>query len=245
MARGRSRKTVAIIQSNYIPWKGYFDIIHDVDEFVFHDDLQYTKGDWRNRNKIKTARGTRWLTVPCGTDERRRVCEVELSDPSWQTKHWSALQRCYGDAEFFESRRSFFEELYVGQEWRNLSEMNQHFIRRISRELLGIETVFSDSRDYRPVGKKQDRLIDLLQRTGAGRYISGSSAKAYVDPQRFAEAGFELVWKDYGGYVEYPQFHPPFKHEVSVLDLIFHTGSDAPNFIWGRASRGEAGTGQE
>jgi hypothetical protein len=226
-------KVVAVIQSNYIPWKGYFDIVHDVDEFVFHDDLQYTKGDWRNRNRLKTPEGPRWITVPCGTDERRRICDVRLVDHAWQREHWRKIRQYYSKAPGFERYRGFFEDFYLGREWENLSEMNQHLVRRIASDLLGIPTVFSDSRQYAPAGAKQERLLDLLRKAGATTYVSGPSAKSYIDPSRFEEAGIELVWKDYAGYPEYPQFHPPFAHDVSILDLLFQVGPDAPGYIWG------------
>ena len=102
-------KKVAVIQSNYIPWKGYFDIIHDVDVFVFYDDLQFTKNDWRNRNKIKTPRGAEWITIPVGTDLRRLICEVELRDASWQQRHWDILLLNYKKAPYFRTYRGFLE----------------------------------------------------------------------------------------------------------------------------------------
>ena len=225
-------KTVAVLQSNYIPWKGYFDIIHDVEEFIFHDDLQYTKGDWRNRNMIKTPKGTEWLTVPAGTDEHRLICEVMLKDHSWQAKHWRIIQQHYSKAPHFARYEAFFESFY-STDWDNLSVMNQHLIRTISSELLGITSRFTDSRDYQPAGAKQERLLDLLRKAGATTYISGAAAKDYIEPQRFQEAGIDLVWKDYSGYPEYPQFHGPFTHTVTILDLLFQVGPDAPQYIWG------------
>ena len=141
-------KRVAIVQSNYIPWKGYFDMINMVDLFIFHDDLQYTKQDWRNRNKIKTSRGTEWLTVQCGTNENSLICEVELKDHKWQRKHWNKIVQNYGAAACFDKYREFFEEFYLGKTWRNLSEMNQYLIKAISRDFLGITTEFDNSRRY-------------------------------------------------------------------------------------------------
>jgi hypothetical protein len=226
-------KRVAILQSSYIPWKGYFDIIHDVDLFVFHDDLQYTKGDWRNRNRIKTPRGAEWLTIPVGTREDRLICEVEIRDRSWAAKHWRRIAQSYSRAPHFESYRPWFEEAYLGRAWESLSELNQHLIRGISRDLLGLRTEFADSRDFRPEGRKLDRLLDLVRKAGAGLYVSGPAARSYIDPARFEEIGVQLAWKDYSGYPEYPQAYPPFVHEVTVLDLLFHVGPEAPAHIWG------------
>ena len=227
-------RTVAVLQSNYIPWKGYFDIIHDVDVFVFYDDLQFTKNDWRNRNKIKTAKGARWLSIPVGANLNRLICEVELADPRWQRSHWDALRQEYDHRPHFKRYREFFEDVYLGRSWTNLSELNQFLIRSISRDLLGITTVFRDSREFQLVGTKLDRLLDLVIKSGATRYVSGPAAKSYVAPTRFEQLGIELVWKDYAGYPEYPQAYPPFEHGVTILDLLFNVGPDAPAYIWSR-----------
>ena len=226
-------RRVAVLQSNYIPWKGYFDIIHDVDLFVFHDDVQYTKGDWRNRNRIKTPQGLEWLTIPVGTCENRLICEVEIKDPSWAAAHWRRIRQHYGRAPHFERYRPYLEGVYLGSRWTNLSHLNQHLIRGITRDLLGVHTEFGDSRDYQLEGKKLERLLDLLRKTGAGLYVSGPAAKSYLAPSQLEEIGVRLLWKDYLGYPEYPQFFPPFTHQVTILDLLFHTGPEAPDNIWG------------
>ncbi len=224
-------KKVAILQSNYIPWKGYFDLINMVDLFIFHDDLQYTKGDWRNRNLIKTPKGVQWLTIPCGTNEHRLIHEVELSDHSWQSKHWSLIKTNYERAEYFKKYRSFFEEIYLGTKWCNLSEMNQAVIIKISRELLGISTEFEDSRKYSLIQRKAERVKELLLKCGTNEYISGPAAKDYLSEEFLAEAGIHLMWINYDGYPEYPQLHPPFTHQVSIIDLLFNTGEQAVNFM--------------
>lgn len=226
-------KKVAVIQSNYIPWKGYFDVIHDVDQFIFYDDVQFTKNDWRNRNKIKTAQGLAWLTIPVGKHQDRLICEVELMDDGWRRKHWSTIQQAYSKAPYFRMYRDFFEYVYQEAQWFNLSDLNQFLIGHISREFLGIQTEFKDSREFHPQGEKLDRLIDLLKKTGASLYVSGPSAQDYINNNVFQNAGIELVYKDYSGYPEYRQFYPPFEHAVSVLDLLFNCGPEASYYIWG------------
>lgn len=226
-------RRVAILQSNYIPWKGYFDIIHDVDLFIFFDDVQYTQRDWRNRNKIKTSRGVEWLTVPTNGTRQHLIHDVELVDTKWQSTHWQTLRHNYGKAPHFERYRPFLEDVYLGRQWKHLSELNQYLIEQISRQFLGIFTTFVDSRRYHAVDAKQERIIDLLIKTDATRYVSGPSARDYIDETRFARTGIELVWKDYNGYPEYPQFHLPFEHGVTILDLLLHTGPEAPWYIWG------------
>ena len=226
-------KSVVIIQSNYLPWKGYFDLINDADEFIFYDDLQYTKNDWRNRNKIKTKNGSEWITVPVGSSKNRLICEVDVDNPIWQKKHWNTIQQLYSKAPHFANYKPFFEDVYRGQQWTNLSVMNQFLIESISKMFLNITTEFNDSRKYDIAGQKLDRLLDLVTKTKAERYISGPAAKDYIEAARFAELGVELVWKDYSGYPEYPQRFPPFEHSVSILDLLFNVGPDSPWYIWG------------
>lgn len=228
---------VAVLQSNYIPWKGYFDMIHDVDLFVFYDDVQYTNRDWRNRNKIKTASGTLWLSVPVGESRHRLVDEVRIPDAEWQSRHWQTLTQNYGKCPHFERYRTFFEDVYLGRRWESLSILNQHLIRHIATDFLGIRTRFANARDFGSEGAKMDRLLDLVRRTGATYYLSGPAAKAYIESERFAQAGIELTWKDYAGYPEYPQRFPPFDHGVTVLDLLFNAGPEAPELIWGWRSR--------
>jgi hypothetical protein len=225
--------TLAILQSNYIPWKGYFDIIRDADIFIFYDDLQYTNRDWRNRNKIKTAHGCTWLSIPVGASTNRLICDVAIEDARWQRSHWDSLRQQYGKSAYFKLYRAFLEDVYLGLQWTNLSELNQYLIKRISSDFLQIPTQFLDSREFHLAGQKQDRLLDLIVQSKATRYISGPAAKNYIDPARFDALGIELVWKDYAGYPEYGQFHPPFEHGVTILDLLFHTGPDAPWYIWG------------
>ena len=226
-------RSVAVLQSNYIPWKGYFDIIHDVDTFVFYDDVQFTKNDWRNRNRIKTAQGVQWLSVPVGGDIGRTIREVAIPDSRWQRKHFETLKQSYGKARHFAHLEPFLEEAYVKRRWDNLSAMNQFFVTTLARDFLGLATRFEDSSSYALRGAKQERLLELLVAMGATTYVSGPSGRDYMDTGVFERAGIRVVFKDYSGYPEYPQLHPPFEHRVSILDLIAHTGPDAPRYIWG------------
>lgn len=226
-------KRVAVIQSNYIPWKGYFDVIHDVDLFIFYDDVQFTKNDWRNRNRIKTANGVAWLTIPVGARLDRLICDVELSDPTWQQKHWRSISQAYARAPHFRRYSGFFESVYLGRRWSRLSDLNAFVVTSIAREFLGIRTEFRDSREFGAQGSRLDRLIDLLGKAGAQAYVSGPAARDYIEDSAFAAAGIELIWKSYDGYPEYPQLHPPFEHAVSIIDLLFNVGPEAPDYIWG------------
>ena len=226
-------KAVAILQSSYIPWKGYFDIIHSVDKFVWYDDAQYTKNDWRNRNRIITANGVQWMTVPCSGRGGLLINQVKLKDFRWQQKHWKTLSNAYSKAPFFSHYREFFEELYLGHRWEMLYQMNRAFVEKISQEILGIKTIFSDSTDYDAQGRKQDKLLDIIEKSGANTYISGPAAKNYIDEDEFYRHNISLEWMDYSGYPEYSQIYGEFTHTVTILDLLFNVGDEAPWYIWG------------
>lgn len=227
-----SKEIVAISQSNYIPWKGYFDMINMVDEFILYDDMQYTRRDWRNRNKIKTPNGLLWLTIPVKTKGKffQKIKDTFVSDPDWAAKHWRTLSYNYASAPYFDSYREIFEELYLGSIPPRLSEINYRFLFAICG-LLGIKSKLSWSSDYHIIEGKTERLVDLCKQAGAKEYISGPAAKNYIDPVLFEQAGIKLTFMDYSGYPEYQQLYPPFEHGVSIIDLIFHTGSDAPRYM--------------
>ncbi len=226
-------KKVAVLQSNYIPWKGYFDIISQVDEFIFYDDVQYTNGDWRNRNKIKTDNGLLWLSVPVGKSESRLICDVNITSHDWQKKHWQSIMQFYKKAPFFEEYKSFFEDFYLNKVHNNLSDMNIGLIKKICSEILNIKTNFKDSREFNLQGKKENRLLELLEKTEASLCLAGPAAKSYIDEQHFADKNIELKWMDYSGYPEYKQLFGKFEHAVSILDLIFNVGSDSPFYVYG------------
>jgi hypothetical protein len=231
-------KRVAIVQSCYIPWKGYFDLINMVDEFVLYDDRQYTRRDWRNRNRIKTAQGTQWLTIPVDVKGRyeQRIDETRISDPSWAEAHWKTLTHAYGSTRHFGDYREIVESLYAEMADAGLSIVNRTFLEAICG-ILGIRTKLSWSTDYSAEGTKTERLVSLCAATQATAYLSGPNARDYLDERLFEEAGVALEYMDYSGYPEYPQSHPPFEHEVTVLDLLFNTGAKAPRFMKSLASR--------
>jgi len=226
-------RRVVINQSDYLPWKGYFDLIHDADLFIFLDDVQFTHRDWRSRNRIKTPHGLHWLTVPVGGATDRLINEVPLPMCDWTVKHWALLRHAYSACPFFVQYAPFFADVFARPRWATLSALNQFLIKTIARDFLQIQTEFADSSTYKVEAVKQERILGLLKAAGGTTYISGPAARSYLDPARFEKEGIELIWKDYSGYPEYKQPHPPFEHAVSIVDLLFSTGPNAPEYIWG------------
>ncbi len=223
-------KTLALIQSSYIPWKGYFDLINRADEFILFDDAQYTRRDWRNRNQIKTKDGLAWLTIPVHSKGKflAAIKDITVSDPHWNVRHWKTITASYRRARYFECYAERFRQLYLDSLETSLSQINYRFIKVIC-EILGITTKLSWSMDFELAPGKTERIVDLCRQTSATTYLSGPSARAYLDEDRFRAVGVELLFFDYSSYPQYSQLFPPFVHQVSVLDLIFNEG---PNATW-------------
>lgn len=225
-------KKVAIVQSNYIPWKGYFDLINSVDEFILFDDMQYTRRDWRNRNKIKTSQGLIWLTIPVQVRGKyfQTIKETEISDQNWNQLHWKSILNNYVRADYFSDYREIFEDLYLNFNEKFLSNVNYRFLVKICN-LLGIKTQISWSTDYVIVNGKTERLISLCKQAGATEYISGPAARDYMDEDLFQQENIKLSYIEYCNYPEYRQIHPNFEHSVSIIDLLFNEGVNAKKYM--------------
>lgn len=223
---------VLISQSNYIPWKGYFDAIQLADVFVMYDDMQYTKRDWRNRNQIKTTNGLQWLSIPVKVKGKfwQKINEVEVLDQYWSEKHWKTVVQNYRKAPCFQEYGPVFEALYQSATDPLLSKINYRFLKAIA-EILGITTQFRWSSEFDLQGDKTEKLLNICKDLKATHYLSGPAAKNYLEVDLFQDNGIEVTWMDYSGYPEYPQLFGPFSHNVTILDLLFNTGSAATSYM--------------
>ncbi len=224
---------MAIIQSNYIPWKGYFDVINSVDTFIFYDDAQYTKRDWRNRNTIKTSQGLQWLTVPVKVKGRfhQKVKEVELAEDGWQQDHLKAIQFAYAKAPHFKEVFELLKELYLSRPYQHLSQVNHSFISGINK-YLGIKTKLEWSSNYKITSEDpNEKLLQMCVQSRCTTYVSGPSAQSYLDSKSFGQHKIAVEYFDYSTYPEYPQLHGDFTHTVSIVDLLMNAGPHAPDYL--------------
>lgn len=222
--------TVSILQSNYIPWKGYFDIIAKSDVFVIYDEVQYTKNDWRNRNIIKNHNGLQWLTIAVRQDSLdQKICNTQVFKSNWTKKHIKTLQVNYAKAPYFNEYKDIVFAVYENVT-NNLSEINTEFIKAICM-MLEIDTKIIDSSTLNLKGDKQERLINACKMLKSDTYLSGPAAKSYLDEDIFAMNNINIEWMEYSNYKEYNQLFPPFEHGVSILDLIFNEGPNARKFL--------------
>lgn len=223
---------VAIVQSNYIPWRGYFDLIDEVDLFVFYDDVKYTAKNWRNRNRIKTANGPMWLSVPVRHGHSTLIQEAEIDhQQEWVNKHVRSLTLAYQKAPFFKAYAAEFFDL-LSQRFLTISALNVAACRWVI-DRLGIRTRTCMSAELGIAGPnrgRRDRPLAVLRHLGAATYLSGPTARAYTDVAGFAAAGIGLEFKSYE-YPEYPQLHGAFEPHVTVLDLLFNCGDRSRDYL--------------
>ena len=226
-------KKILITQSNYIPWKGYFDAMNLVDEVILYDDAQFTKRDWRNRNIIKTANGVLWLSIPVESKGKffQKIREVQTSEKKWNEKHWRALLANYAKAPHFKAMKEFVEHLYMSATMDNLSEINYWFLTEISK-WMKIQTPiqFCDSFPAE-IENPTEKLVAISKLRGASHYYTGPAAMAYLEEEKFKEANINICYLDYTNYPEYPQLHAPFNHNVTILDLLFNTGISFSSYM--------------
>ncbi len=223
-------KRVAILQSNYIPWRGYFDIIARVDDFVFYDEVQYTKNDWRNRNRIKTPQGVAWLTVPTHASTNSLIADTKISNKDFVFKHWRTLQMNYSRANSFNSVADLILPVYEKSTYEYISNLNYDLIISICN-YIGIKTRIHWSQEIKTSNGKNLRLVEICKSLEANIYVSGPAARQYLDVEMFESAGISVEWFDYSGYTEYPQLWGTFEPQVSILDLLFNCGPESAKYL--------------
>ena len=224
---------VVVLQSNYLPWIGYFDLINRADICVFYDDVQYTKNDWRNRNRILTKQGLEWITVPVGQSIRRLINQVEIHDPSWQKQHYKKIANAYDIRTSDSWSLDLLDLLFMGKQWTNLSELNQETIKLISRNYLNVNTQFDNSENYNLQGKGEARLLSLLNQLQATHYLSGPAGENYLHSKHFEKESIALEYINYPNYSEYEQIQKPFTSKVSIIDLLLNIRADASTYLLG------------
>lgn len=225
-------KNGIITQSNYIPWKGFFDSLKNVDVFVVYDDMQFTKRDWRNRNLIKTPQGQKWLTIPVEVKGKyfQKIKETKISDKKWNISHWEMIKQNYRLAPCFKEMSDWVEPLYLNCNYDFLTDVNLYFINAIC-DFFNFNVEIRLSSEFDLAEEKTQRLVDICSCIGITDYYSGPAAKAYMDETVFLDKSITVHYWDYSKYPVYEQLHPPFVHGVTIFDLIFVEGKNSINFF--------------
>jgi len=225
-----------ILQPSYIPWRGTFHQIDKADVFVFYDDVQYDKHGWRNRNRIKTHQGSQWLTIPVlaggAPIQHTPINRVQIDHRQpWNRKHWMTLTQSYCRSPYFAQYAPLLEPYYQKPP-ELLADFTIEMTITLARTLGIQHTRFLRSSSLEVTGSKTERLIQILTDLGADHYISGPSARDYLDEAQVEKAGISLEYMEYN-YPPYEQLYPPYDPQVSILDLLFMTGPEALAFIRG------------
>ncbi len=224
-----------ILQPSYIPWRGFFHQIAKADVFVFLDNVQYDKRGWRNRNQIKTHHGLQWLTIPvlCKGAQTKHIPILQIPicwDRPWNHDHWLTLKSAYSKAPYFQNYAPLLEEFYQ-RHYELLADFTIDITVALTRELGIDHTRFIRSSSLQTSEGKNERLLNIMRQIGGTHYISGPSAKGYLDEKMFHEAGFEVEYMVYD-YPEYEQLYPPYEPYVSILDLFFMKGPASIHYFY-------------
>lgn len=225
-----------IHQPNYIPWLGFFHKIAQSDVFVSLDIVQFTKNSFQNRNRIKTANGEMWLTVPVLTKNRfgQLTNEIEINNSAkWGKKHWESIRQNYCKAKYFKSCSEFFENVYMNEKFTKLIDLNETILKFIIKTL-GIQAKFIKASSLDIRGKSTDLLIEICKAVGADTYLSGPSGKKYLEEQRFRDESIQLIYDDFHHPI-YDQLFGPFLPHLSIIDLMFNCGPRSLDILLGKA----------
>lgn len=226
-------RRICIIQSAYIPWRGFFDLIDRCDEYIILDGAQFVKGHWQNRNRVRGPAGPAWLSIPVVTADRlgQSIEQVVVSDRAWAETHWRKLAIYYANAPYFSVLAPHLKSLYAAAgQFERLTDINETLIRGIIA-LLGIETRLVRDHTYDPQGGRTDRVVDICIKAGATHYLTGPSARAYLDETPFTDAGITVEWMDYPSYPRYPQGQADYDPALSIVDLLFNAGTERED-LW-------------
>jgi len=224
-------KKISIIQSNYLPWKGYFDIINSSHEFIIYDKVQFTKNDWRNRNKIIMNGLPKWITIPVKHDFGQMIYDVQVASEDWRIKHWDLIFQSYRNAKCFKDIAKWLEQIYLDCDSRKLSSINKQFIIGIC-DYLDVPTVILDGKDFDFKSKcRTQRLIDICLAREADIYVTGPSAMFYLDLDLFKKHDIRIEVYNYDNYKEYEQSGEYFDNFVSIIDLLFNEGKRSKFFM--------------
>ena len=201
---------IAILQSNYLPWTGVFKLINSVDKFVFYDNVQFTKQDWRTRNRIKTDNGNLWLSVPIQRQKlKTNIVDIKIcNEINWKKKHYKSFCQYYSKSKYFNEYK-YLLDFYL-LEWEYLYKLNRYTTEKISRAL-NIDTKFYYSEDFEVSGNPTEKIIQVVNKLGGDTYISGKAGRNYINESLFTDIKLE--------YMEYR-----IENKFTVLDNIFNTG---------------------
>ena len=231
LTTGVKSMRVTILQPSYLPWLGFFEQMHRSDQFVLYDDVQFTRRDWRNRNRVRVLEGSVWLTVPVIQKNKyeQSLLETKIDNStSWKRKHLETIRCHYSKTPFFDLHFPWCEKIF-NSEWNFLLDLSLETIQYLKGELK-INTPLLRSSELGEPGNKTERLVSICKQLGATQYLSGESARNYISETDFFDQGIELEYQEYQ-HPEYPQRYEGFVPFLSTIDLLFNCGDKSLEFL--------------
>ena len=231
LTSGIKSMRVTILQPSYLPWLGFFEQMHRSDQFVLYDDVQFTRRDWRNRNRIRVQEGSVWLTVPVIQKNKyeQNLLETKIDNStSWKRKHLESIRCHYSKTPFFDLYFPWCEKTF-NREWNFLLDLSLETIQYLKGKLK-INTPLLRSSELGESGNKSERLISICKQLGATQYLSGESARNYISEKDFSDQGIGLEYQNYQ-HPEYPQRYDGFVPLLSTIDLLFNCGDKSMGFL--------------
>jgi len=224
-------KMVAVHQPNLLPWPGFFHKWMVADAMVLLDTVQFEKNEWQNRNRIKTAQGARWLTIPVRFRYPEPIAGVRIAGRHWLRKHCATIEQAYAGAPYFRTYWLPVREVFE-RRFEYLRDLNVALIRLIGGMLGCTAPVHLASNLGVDCADPTERLVALCTAVSGDAYLSGPEGRRYLQQAKFARAGLALYFQRFEAPV-YPQRHGAFVSHLSVLDMLFNTGPDAEKIIRG------------
>lgn len=201
---------------------------------ILYDNAQYTRRDWRNRNKIITPNGPSWLSIPIDVKGKyyQKINEAKVKDKNWPNQHWSKIYQNYKNAPHFKQYSSYFEGLYLETlpNFEFLSDINRLLLEKCI-QLLDIDIEILDSRQFEIRGGKTGKLINICKDLNANEYFTGPAAKGYMTESLFPENNIKLTYYDLDNFPIYNQQWNNFDHNVSILDMFFNLGDNTKQYF--------------
>lgn len=222
---------LVILQCSYLPWLGYFDQMNRCDIFVVYDDIQYTRNDWRNRNRIKTAQGIQWVTVPVllKGKEFPLIKDVQINNATnWRKDHYRTIKQNYSRARYFKDYIDMFEEVY-SKDWKYLIDVDMAFIY-LFKDALGIKSEIRFASDLKIKGNRIQKLIDICKYFNASEFLEGQAGKNYIDDSEFERNGIKIEYQNYE-HPTYSQLYGNFVSYLSIVDLLFNEGKQSLSIL--------------
>ena len=222
----------SIVQPHYLPYIGYFSMIKRSDNFIFHDDVDYIKGEWKNRNRIRMEKKNnkiKYLTVPIKKQSEKKINKLKISyDKNWINDHLNCIKNVYSKENYYFDVIKILNSVYEKKPFF-LSELNINIIKEILK-YLEINTKIFYSSQFNSSLKKTEKVVFLCQKVKTSIYLANNKSSDYLEELKFKEKNINLIYQDYL-HPQYKQGNNSFIPFLSIIDLIAYHGKKSTDYL--------------